>query len=488
MSSQSHSSGPKHHGFALRSGVLAGAVLLTSASLLVGQLGTGSNTAHARGEGGVAGSGPDVIVGALPDIGKYGTVGGISAYSLGTTSCNIGDQILLWCDTDVAGLCNKTQHPVIAQNMYRLKNGRFEQIGMSWLKHGFCALAQNLCGTCQSDPWGCDALGVGCSDPYDAGLNGAQGGLGPRSQVNASKGLFPYPFTAPPAPATIGRRLQVKLDDLAPASNPGALYFGEGHYVTADDAAANNDDNNASYRRIVVGTLTSGAYNLSYSGSTIQQQPAIYAWKAHGLGLNQPDPNVVISTIDVSNDGRFIVGFKASDNGNGTWHYEYAVHNLNSDRSGRSFSVPVPAGVVLTNVGQTIVNHHSGEPYSTSGWTFSQSGGVATWTTQSFAENANANALRWGTMFNFRFDADVPPANVLATIGLFKPGSAADPTITVAGPSQPCEIGDIDCNGVVDGADLAILLGGWGGNGAGDLDGNGVVDGADLAILLGAWG
>lgn len=49
---------------------------------------------------------------------------------------------------------------------------------------------------------------------------------------------------------------------------------------------------------------------------------------------------------------------------------------------------------------------------------------------------------------------------------------------------------DFDGSGVVDGADLASLLGSWGPC-AGcpeDLTGNGVVDGADLAIVLGSWG
>jgi hypothetical protein len=48
--------------------------------------------------------------------------------------------------------------------------------------------------------------------------------------------------------------------------------------------------------------------------------------------------------------------------------------------------------------------------------------------------------------------------------------------------------GDLDGNGAVDAADLAILLGAWGGTGDADLDGNGTVDAADLAQLLGAWG
>jgi hypothetical protein len=47
---------------------------------------------------------------------------------------------------------------------------------------------------------------------------------------------------------------------------------------------------------------------------------------------------------------------------------------------------------------------------------------------------------------------------------------------------------DLNGDGVVNGADLAILLGAWGGGGPADLNGDGVVNGADLAILLGAWG
>jgi hypothetical protein len=477
-----------------RASAVVGVLSLASLAIAVGQLGVSSPADSGRasdsaggGEGGIASVGPDVIVGALPNVSSYGTVGGISAYALGTTSCNIGDANLLWCDTDVAGLCNKTQHPVIAQNMYRLKNGRIEQIGMSWLKHGFCALAGSLCSTCQSDPFGCDALGVGCSDPYSSSLNGSQSGLGPRSQVNPSTGIFPYPFTAPAAPATIGRRMQVAIADLAPGDNPDALYFGEGHYVTADDAAAGNDDNNASYRRMTVGSLSGGSYALAFTGSTIQQTAAIYAWKAHGLGLNIPDPDVFNVEVDVPSDGRFILAYKASDNGNGTWHYEYAILNLNSDRGGQSFSVPVPEGVVLTNVGQHLVNHHSGEPYATTPWTFVQSSGAATWSTDTFAVNQNAHALRWGTMFNFRFDADQPPVAANATLMLFKSGTAASPTIATLGPASPCALADINCDGAVDGADLAMMLGAWGTSGPGDLDGNGVVDGADLATLLGEW-
>ena len=46
-----------------------------------------------------------------------------------------------------------------------------------------------------------------------------------------------------------------------------------------------------------------------------------------------------------------------------------------------------------------------------------------TWNTETFAQNQNANAIRWGTLYNFRFDADQPPQNANATVGFFKTGS-----------------------------------------------------------------
>lgn len=49
-------------------------------------------------------------------------------------------------------------------------------------------------------------------------------------------------------------------------------------------------------------------------------------------------------------------------------------------------------------------------------------------------------------------------------------------------------IGDLNNDGIVDGADLAILLGAWGSTDPiADLSGDGEVGGADLSILLGNW-
>ena len=54
--------------------------------------------------------------------------------------------------------------------------------------------------------------------------------------------------------------------------------------------------------------------------------------------------------------------------------------------------------------------------------------------------------------------------------------------------APPCAPADLDCDGTVGAADLAMLLSNWGGSGQGDLNGDNSVEATDLAIMLSAWG
>ncbi len=375
-------------------------------------------------------SGPDVIVGELNGLRHWGEVGGVTAYSVGTTSCNVGDEVLPW-DADTPA------HPVIAQNLYRLKGGRFEQIGMSWLKHGFAAQTGILCDMCQ-DPFNSQLLGVGCSDVYSADLNGRretvvlEGGLGPRSEVDAATGVFPYPYCQVPyctqgeTGDAVFKRLQVRNADLDPAQNPGARYFVEGHYVTAADAAAGNDDNNASYREVTVGPAPT--YFLSFAGDTEPEKPAVLAWR-------DADPQVAVAHVDVPGDGRFTLAARATALGGGVWRYAYALYNMNSHRSARGFTVPLVPGASVQTLGFRDVEYHSGEPYDGTDWTAAVDpmAGTVSWTTELFAADPDANALRWGTLYSFWLDTGVPPGSGDAVIDLFRPGAPATvPVATVA--------------------------------------------------------
>lgn len=134
----------------------------------------------ALGAQGIPTLGPDVTVNLLDTVDNYGNTGGILGYTVGTTSCNIGDTPVNWCDGGSCGggLTSK-QHPVIAQGLYRLKDGRLDQVGMSWLKHGFVSTnsTEGACkqgAGCIGPPLGGNQLGVGCRDTYWASLNGSR--------------------------------------------------------------------------------------------------------------------------------------------------------------------------------------------------------------------------------------------------------------------------------------------------------------------------
>ncbi len=341
------------------------------------------------------------------NIHYWGQSGGIAAYSIATQSCNSGSEQVDWFTSG-----GSTLHPVISQNMFRLKNGRFEHIGQSWLKHGFCAVneIEAFCAPCQSTP--CDTLGIGCADTYWATLNDGASGQSKR-HVNAANGSHTH-SGGPTGNATIRGRLQVAVTDIDPAQNPGGEYFIEGHYVTADDAVMGASDNNASWRRVNVLSVS----NIDGGGPTNRESPAIYAWQ-------DEDPQVDIVTVkNIENGGAktsFYLGFRVTALGGGRWHYEYAIQNLNSDQSGSSLSVPVDPTALVTNIGFHDVAYHSGDPYDGTDWPGVKSGGEVRWATVPFSTNANANALRWGTLYNFRFDANVPPVLSSVTLGLFKP-------------------------------------------------------------------
>jgi hypothetical protein len=361
-------------------------------------------------------TGPDIIVGDLLDVANYAgqNIGGVDydAVAFGTYSCNVGTY---WCNW----FGSSNLHPVIDNNLYKYKVvggvGRFEQLGMSWLKHGFFALSDTLCCTgCQSTDG--THLGVRCADPYGAGLNGSQSGAGPRWQVDAATGVFTYPPANPSWSGSVARRCQVKTSDLE-TSSASVRYFAEAQYVTQDDAAAGNAYNNASYRELSA-SGSGTAWDFALLGPTVREQPAIRAWQAIDAGVQ-------VANIDIPGDGRLVLAWQVTSLGGGQWHYEYALFNLNSDRSVQALSVPKGAGVTLANIGFHDVAYHDGDGignvnFDGSDWAVSNGGASVDWATQTFAQNPSANALRWGTMYNFRFDADAPPSPGSLTLSTFK--------------------------------------------------------------------
>jgi hypothetical protein len=389
--------------------------------------------------------GPDVIVGELIGLEQSdsGAANGRVGLALGTDACNKGIENVAWIALP------SNNHPFIPQNLYRMSGGadntqQFEQIGQSWGKHAFAAASSNTCG------FGCngvggDHLGSGCSDAYGAGLNGDQFGIGSRAWVNPFTGNFPSGNTADDHSGhshdVTSHRILVETSDLIPAQNPGATYFAEANYIVPDEGiwceshpTECNMYNNASYHQY---NVTGGPTNFSFNpvGSTVREQPAIMAWTGAIVNEGEPDPG---------NDGIFFVGYKVTGPTAGVWHYEYAVYNQNLDRAIQSFEVVYPLfQPALSNVGFHAPPQHPGfahdgtqgdAGYSSDPWLFTKSFTSATWNCETFAQNQNANAIRFGTLYNFRFDSTAPPAETTANIGFFKTGSPI--SVKVQAPAQ----------------------------------------------------
>ncbi len=431
----------------------------------------------------------------------YGTFGAV-------TVCNIGE-------ASIPGDIGTNQHAVMAQHLYRQLNDRFEQIGMSWVKHDDWT-GNSDCngeGSCQFEE---NAIGAGCRDIYGVGSQ-LSGYLGPRWGVDAFSGSFPLDGVYDAAncnqttdcchhflePIPAGY-LEVHWADLCP---PEGSYFLESHFVAPLEAVYGNQFNNVSYVPVTPGWIVyanpypnppepcTDCSNISEctvrfpsGGVGTVEKPAIYAWKA-SYGGNPPP--IVETQIDVPGEGRFILGALAKlldpECTTDCWYsYEYALYNMNSDRSAQAFRVNLPTDLTtddIRNLGFHDVDYHDGDGYTCQGCTCSGgsnngetcnvpaecpdpsgtcgggtrlnfdgtdwsttetygTGGSLRWATSSYASDPNANALRWGTLYNFRFEAKRPPVQdctATVTIELFKPGCPTSVTAAsvVPAPSTP---------------------------------------------------
>lgn len=401
--------------------------------------------------------GPDVVVGDLSGLAQFGSSSGTQVgLAVGTDSCNFGVENLHWFQNP------DNDHPVIPQNLYRMSGGatnddRFEQIGQSSVKHAFTALTNNLCGLGCNGVGGAN-LGSGCSDPYGAGLNSGPN-LGSRAWINPFTGAYPRGDSATPNNTHTGHshlgpshRILTEISDLSTTLNPGASYFAESQYVTPHEytwcqthPGQCNMNNNVSYRKYNV-SGTGSPFSFSQAAATVRTKSAIIAWTGATIVTFNPDPGV---------DGVGAVGYKVTNPSPGVWHYEYAIYNQNLDRGIQSFTMPIGSGVTLSNFGFHAPPQHPGwtadgtagnAGYSSAAWNQTQLTGAVMWSSESFAQNPNANAIRWGTMYNVRFDSNRPPQTMNATIGFFKTGAPI--TVQVQGPA-PAAASNVSVSGRV---------------------------------------
>ena len=354
----------------------------------------------------------------------WGMSGGIRAYSIATTACNVGDVDVQWMDSI-------KKAPIIGTNLFRMRSdGQFQQLGYGFVKYSFCALdeGQNGCpGSCSPNGT-CDWLSPDCSDTYWATLNDGKNG-GAKWQIDPVTGAWPAgSVQGPTGDPTIRGRIQVKNTEL---QDGGALYFAEGQYLSEHDQFAGNIRNNWAWRPIVFTSPT----NIDNIGTTQMGDPAIYAWQANANGVHIDDVHVV-DEGGPGLDGLIFVGSRAVDLGGGLWRYQYAIQNGNSARGVGSFTLPLHcSGATVTDLEFHKPDYHSGSPYANTPWVGSATATEVTWATDDWSIDPDGAAIRWGTVYSFAFTADVAPSTSTATVGLFTPGTPSDVSATVVAPS-----------------------------------------------------
>jgi hypothetical protein len=293
---------------------------------------------------------------------------------------------------------NNDQHPYLIWNMYRVADGRLEQIGASGLKHAFLTLNTN-CG-CPSG----NILWVNCEDTYGVGTNNSTGSLSPRSEITAHTGIWKRcgsifdpdcdgiqnsapPFSGP----SDSRRLTVLETDL---QTPGAQYYFDSWYIVRDDV---NIFNTMRYRTVT--PTFSGAWSFSPLGTQVFGA-VVDAW----VNPASPGPNADIRRLDTG-EGKLSLAVRATDLGAGRWRYDYALMNHDFDNGITSFSVPLPAGAVVTNT-----LFHDVDRDATTDWVPTITPGAQIrWQPPKNALTPVRYFMDWGLLYSFSFEVNATP-------------------------------------------------------------------------------
>lgn len=343
---------------------------------------------------------------------------GVTGFSAVTTVCNVGEAPVPWIGPGWSGVMPET-HPFVGLAMYReTPAGALEMIGASWIKHGFDTLPTTRCGLPCGTATG--ALAVGCSDTYTAADNGTRFFLGPRDEVDPYAAVWEACgsfFDAVPVDcrrdyfdfetSQVVHRIEVADTDLLAA---GSRFFYEAVYYTAGDADSWND---AGWQECTLQWTGSSWASTTPGGSQPQPGPRAASW-----GDQQSVRKVAY------NDGEVVLSVKVTALAGGTWHYEYALYNWRSRRGVGSFEVPVGAAAVSN----AAFRDPDGD--AANDWTPTVANGTVRWDT-------SAHPLRYQALFNFRFDADAPPAAASAVGEAFDPGIGSTFVLPTQAPAAP---------------------------------------------------
>jgi|CXWL01.1.fsa_nt_gi hypothetical protein len=400
----------------------------------------------------------------LTSMGRDGVAypNGITGMATLTTSCNKGSTNIDWFSP------MNERHPVIVQDLFRVRLGRIEQIGSAYLKHGFFATntTNGACGVGVHPGTG-TLLGPGLTDTYGTGNNGDRFYLGPRSEVNpftghwTAWGSFFDVGTGGAVPdgqrsLTSGQagalpahknRIEVRDQDLIIPGGESRQYLYQSFYLCEQEINLANQigtrQANIAWNGSSWACADNGAF-IPDKAAIEQYVTMINAAKNVGAGDVLATVNRIVVETSGVNQGWVYVACNPIRLGGGLWQYELSVFNYTSDRQIRELKVPMMTGMTVSSIGFRDSDQNGGND-----WTSSYANGEIVWSTQTFAANPNANSLKYGGLYNFTFTTNVAPTTNAATVGLFKPGTGTDFPANVMCPP----------NGKVAPSTISIILG-----------------------------
>ena len=346
------------------------------------------------------------------------------------------------------------QHPFLIWNMYRINaDGSIEQIGRSGVKHAFLTVNYDCQGTC----YDYNSNGRGCQDTYATGNNDSSSDLGPRSEIVPASGLWGRcgSIWDPDCSGqyhsngnnSYSQRLQTHESQVDPAVNAGATYKFESWYVARDDINIYNSMATLS----VIPHYNSGSHSWSLnSQSGYRLGPAIDRW----VDPASPPANAMNTEL-ASSEGHVKVAVKATDNGNGTWTYNYAVMNLDyaravvqsapasggpdprvvSNKGFDSFSIPLPAGATVA-----ATQFRNGTLDSASQWGVNVGSDSVTWSTHArtgvpVPVAPKRPTLDWGTLYSFSITVNKAPGSGSSSLHVATSGTPSAYSVATLVPS-----------------------------------------------------
>jgi hypothetical protein len=326
-------------------------------------------------------------------------------------------------------------HPFLSMAFYRVDAaGAIVQLGLSGAKHAFRALNSGC--PCPSDNF----MYPGCGDIYGAATNIDRTWLGPRDEVSALTGdwqrvgshfdqcLALQPVGCDPALHDMNdfrdhegdspvyhdsfqHRLEVPEAELSLA---GATYFAEAWYLAAGDVTIFNNLGH----RTVVPDLVDSTWAFPFASDLVQGT------------ILQELPGATVQTLETG-EGRIQLAFSAHDLGGGVHHYEYALMNLDFDRRIEALEIPLSETIAIANAGST------GLGAAADSWAVDVEPDRIRW------QAAVGEALDWGALVSFRFDANAAPVSSRVAIAALEAGTPAAFELAAPGPFLVPEPGSL---------------------------------------------